>query len=98
VNGTKDGAPGGIMLVPADGSGGPTMVPGTEANYPDYVSNPAWSPDGEWIAYTPGGRAGGIVIVHPDGSDPRTLAVDPATDTIEELAWGTAAPAGSPAP
>jgi Tol biopolymer transport system component len=96
VNGTKGGAPGGIMLVPADGSGGPTMVPGTEATYPNYVSNPAWSPDGEWIAYTPGGRAGGIVIAHPDGSDPRTLAVDPATDTIEELAWG-AAP-GSPAP
>ncbi len=96
VNGTKGGAPGGIMLVPADGSGGPTMVPGTEATYPDYVSTPAWSPDGQWIAYTYG--RGELLIVHPDGSDPRTLDVDPGTDSIEELAWGAAAPGASPSP
>jgi Tol biopolymer transport system component len=94
VNGTKRGAPGGILLVPADGSGQPTMLPGSEATYPRYVSNPAWSPDGQWIAYTAGpDNLGTIVIVHPDGSERRTVTVDPATDTIEELTWGAAPPA-----
>jgi Tol biopolymer transport system component len=50
VNGTKGGTPGGIMLLPADGSGEGTTIQGTEVEYPDYVSDPAWSPDGEWIA------------------------------------------------
>jgi Tol biopolymer transport system component len=97
VNGTKGGAPGGILLVPADGSGEPTMLPGSETAYPDYVNDPAWSPDGRWIAYSAGG-SGTIVIVHPDGSERRTLNVDPATDTIEELTWGAAPPASSPSP
>ncbi len=72
VNGTRDGEPGGTALVPADGSGGMTFVSGSRAYYPDYVSNPTWSPDGQWIAYTHG-YPGKIVIVHPDGSGARTL-------------------------
>jgi Tol biopolymer transport system component len=30
------------------------MILGTEVEYPDYVSHPAWSPDGGWIAYLHG--------------------------------------------
>jgi Tol biopolymer transport system component len=77
------------MLLPANGSGEGTMISGTEAEYPDYVSHPAWSPDGEWIAYVHG-YPGELVIVRPDGSDQRILKVDPGTDSIEELAWGAA--------
>lgn len=50
------------------------MVPGTEVEYPDYVSNPAWSPDGEWIAFVDG-YPGELVILHPDGSDRQRLSV-----------------------
>jgi hypothetical protein len=88
---SADGRAGGIMLEAADGSGQSTMVPGTETAYPDYVSNPAWSPDGRWLAYEQG-YPGKIVLVHPDGSERRTLHVDPGNDSIEEIAWGTASP------
>jgi Tol biopolymer transport system component len=71
------------------------MIPGTGVEYPDYVSNPAWSPDGGWIAYLHGYQ-GEIVILQPDGSDQRILNVDPGTDSIEELAWGAAPSAVSP--
>jgi TolB protein len=90
VNGTKDGAPGGIVLVAADGSGTLQMVPGSEVDYPDYVSDPTWSPDGEWLAYVRGYR-GEIAITRADGSDTRTLRIDPGQDSIEELSWGVAA-------
>jgi hypothetical protein len=35
------------------------------------------------------GYRGEIAIIRPDGSDRRTLSVDPGISTIEELAWGT---------
>lgn len=89
VNGVDGGRPGGVMLVSVNASDTTAIVPGTEADYPDYVSNPTWSPDGQWIAYIHG-YPGEIVIVRPDGSDRRTLHVDPGTDSIEELAWGVA--------
>jgi Tol biopolymer transport system component len=92
VNGTEGGDPGGIMLVPADGSAPPAMLPGTEATYPDYDSNPAWSPDGRWIAYVHSYH-GTVTVVHPDGSGRWSLSIDPGSDSIEELAWGVAAPA-----
>ncbi len=91
VNGSKGGSPGGIMLLSAGGSIEGSPIPGTEVEYPDYVSDPAWSPDGAWIAYTHG-YEGEIVILRPDGSDRRTLEVSPGTDSIEELAWGVAPP------
>src|SRR6266545_2016590 len=71
VNGIKGGPPGGIMLLPADASGERTTIQGTEVEYPDYVSDPTWSPDGEWIAYVHSYQ-GELVILHPDGSDRRT--------------------------
>lgn len=89
INGVDGGRPGGVMLVSVSASGTTAIVPGTEVDYPDYVSNPAWSPDGQWIAYFYG-YPGEIVIVRPDGSDRRTLHVDPGTDSIEELSWGVA--------
>lgn len=94
VNGTKNGPPGGILLLPADGTGQEAMIPGTQVEYPDYVSNPAWSPDGEWIAYLHGYQ-GELVIMRPDGSDRKSLSVDPETDSVEELSWGTVPAASS---
>jgi Tol biopolymer transport system component len=95
MNGTQGGRQGGIMLISADGTGSPTMIPGTQASYPDYVSNPAWSPDGEWIAYIEG-YPGRFVLIHPDGSGRRVLEVDPGSDSIEEIAWGSAPPGALP--
>lgn len=99
INPKQGGATGGIALVASDGSGEMTFVPGTEVEFPDYVSNPVWSPDGRWIAYM-GQSRGAIVIVHPDGSDAHTLHVDPGFDTMEQLDWGVAsqAEANDPSP
>jgi Tol biopolymer transport system component len=85
----EGGAPGGVALLATDGSGNMTFVPGTQVDFPDYVANPTWSPDGRWIAYVRG-ASGPIVIVHPDGSDARTIQVDPGDDSVEQLHWGVA--------
>jgi Tol biopolymer transport system component len=79
--------PGGIALAPADGSGSLAFVAGTQTD--GYAGAPTWSPDGRWISYA-NGYGGEIVIMRPDGSDRRTMSIDPGNDTIEELAWGTA--------
>jgi Tol biopolymer transport system component len=86
--GTNDGPPGGIVLMEGDGSGATTTVAGTETAYPDYVANPTWSPDGQFIAYVNGYR-GEIVVVRPDGSDRHTLKVPQGDDSIEALSWGS---------
>ena len=88
VNGERNGKPGGILLLHPDGSKS-SWIPGTEAAYPDHVGNPAWSPDGQLIAYTRG-YPSTIVISRPDGTDKRVLHPDPGEDSLEELAWGPA--------
>lgn len=91
----QGGNSGAIMLTSADGSGAPTIIPGTQASFPDSDNNPAWSPDGEWIAHIEGYQ-GRVVLIHPDGSGRRVLKVDPGSDSIEELAWGSAPPVALP--
>jgi Tol biopolymer transport system component len=87
INGQLNGPVGGIALLATDGSGDMTFVPGTRTEYPNYVDNPTWSPDGRWLAYVQG-HSGQIMVVRPDGSDGQTFQVDPGGDSIEELDWG----------
>ena len=75
----------GIYLMQADGSGKTVLL---EDPYADLL-DPAWSPDGEYIAFTatPSTANGRIDVVRPDGSDPFTLT---------EHWSGDAAPTWSP--
>lgn len=45
---------------------------------------PAWSPDGQWIAFH---RTGALWIVQPDGSEARMLFGDPAEFSVGAIAW-----------
>jgi WD40 repeat protein len=55
-----------ILIAPADG-GQPHALAGTT----ERDSEPVWSPDGNWIAFT---RANdGIYLIHPDGSGSKRL-------------------------
>ncbi|MDE3153853.1 MAG: S9 family peptidase [Acidobacteriota bacterium] len=55
--------------------------------------NPRWSPDGRWLAYDgSAGNRSGLMIVHPDGSDPTFLAPTESTNSPlpgrgESIAW-----------
>lgn len=57
-----------LYIAPADGNGMPRRVmenPG---------SVPRWSPNGEWISFSPSRSfSSGVFIVHPDGTGPRQL-------------------------
>ena len=65
---------GGIYLVGRDGKG-LRKIPGTS----NLDNSPAWSPDGNWIAFAVDGQ--GIYVMRRDGSDRRQLTTEPEDRT-----------------
>lgn len=66
-----------VCVVNVDGSGLRSVIGGPSG----YHVEPAWSPDGEWIAFRDvHDHNGEIHIVKPDGTSVRALTDNPATD------------------
>jgi len=70
----------GIWVVAADGSNQERIADGW---------SPAWSPDGQWIAFrsdvSPNAQ---LQVIHPDGSGIQTLATaDPNSDAFATIRW-----------
>jgi TolB protein len=61
-----------VFIMNADGSGLTNL---TQRGSLDY--HPAWSPDGEWIAFASTWEAPGIFIMRPDGTDMRMVTNEP---------------------
>jgi len=61
---------GDIYVVNADGSGLRRLTQGND---------PAWSPDGNWIAFTRWTHPQGVYLIRPDGSDEHPVAIVPET-------------------
>jgi len=82
-----------LYVINADGSGLRPVADATSAG--SFASEPAWSPDGNWIAFNslpdssrPGGptNPSGIYLVHPDGTDWHRISPT-ATDNDQSPAW-----------
>ena len=77
-----------IVLVNADGSRLTSL--GQAASLPlRERSNPAWSPDGQWISYFSPEANGyiGLHVVRPDGTDDQRLSTSPINPDILEMSW-----------
>jgi WD40 repeat protein len=78
-----------IRLVGVDGSNPTTLAPVGIADV-DETFDPAWSPDGQWIAFfwtQPAKSLTQIYLVHPDGSGGHVLAAAHPDPYNLELAW-----------
>jgi TolB protein len=67
-----------IWAVNPNGTGGRQLV--TPSSGGQFLSWPAWSPDGRLVAYSGEHFAYGIWVANTDGSDPRQLPTTAATD------------------
>lgn len=73
-----------LYLMDVDGSNQRRLVPGK------HYEDPAWSPDGKWIAFSGASEqhgANGIFVVQPDGSDMRTVVGAEDHDRLYSPAW-----------
>jgi Tol biopolymer transport system component len=77
VHNARDG---GIWVVAADGSSQERIAEGWSV---------AWSPDGQWIAFRSDGSPDALLrVIHPDGTDLRTLTTGPAdSDAFATIRW-----------
>jgi Tol biopolymer transport system component len=80
-----------LYVIDADGSDEHVIV-----DAPGYQMYPAWSPDGQWIAYETGPGSIDrlqIHVMHPDGTEDRAITADEATNRFPawsadgRLAW-----------
>lgn len=78
-----------VLLIPSDGGNVTPISPDEKT----WAAGATWSPDGEWIAYVDNNHS--LVVMRPDGTDRRTLAIDPGGDEIIGPSWGVA-PSASP--
>ncbi|MDI6703723.1 MAG: hypothetical protein QME40_03510 [bacterium] len=77
----------GIITMDSDGGNKTFLTEG---------SDPAWSPDGNWIAFHRWGEPGGIFIIRPDGTEETQLTTDngrvpiwsPDSSLIAYSVWG----------
>jgi Tol biopolymer transport system component len=83
-------APGGSMIftVPSEGGKARALTDPKEGN----ASNPCWSPDGRWIAYTRQGSLGSaedwdIWLVPSEGGPPKRLTSGDDQVAFAEVAW-----------
>jgi Tol biopolymer transport system component len=79
----------GVVVTRADGAGGRFVISGGPGA--DYLQ-PRWSPDGRWISVgamdTSQLEGTVLIIVRPDGSDPRELArAETRSDSFADLSW-----------
>jgi TolB protein len=72
-----------LYIAQADGSGLRRLSPSGQ-----FAGQPAWSPDGKWIAYQKAGGFGWpkIKLVHPDGSGRHDLTV-PSQGLGGDMVW-----------
>jgi Tol biopolymer transport system component len=77
-----------VLLIPSDGGKVTPISPDEKT----WAAGATWSPDGKWIAYVDNNHA--LVVMRPDGTERRTLPIDPGADEIIGPSWGVA-PAGS---
>ena len=73
-----------VLLIPSDGGSVTPISPDEKT----WAAGATWSPDGEWIAYVDNNHS--LVVMRPDGTDRRTLAIDPGGDEIIGPSWGVA--------
>ncbi len=72
-----------LWTINADGSNPRLLVAAS-----DDALNPAYSPDGSWIAYEGGpGYATNLRLVHPDGSDEHSIFATGDVTTVHDPSW-----------
>ena len=73
-----------VLLIPSQGGHVTPISPDEQT----WAAGATWSPDGTLIAYVDNNHS--LVVMRPDGTDRRTLPIDPGDDEIIGPSWGVA--------